>query len=86
MLYCIGKATRYKEMDTVRRVPYTGFDDTKHSQLRRATFLTVQGASQACIEATEFNPVGFVVLVIDRWQEPTSTVFETIDEWMEWNE
>lgn len=63
--YCIGKASRYQENDIVNAVPFTAQSDDIESQLRANTYDSYELARVACDAAAEFNPVGFVVLMLE---------------------
>lgn len=65
--YCIGKATRYFDGDIVQKPPHEkAIPDDLYDLLRSAIYLSRDSAQLACTFATEFNPVGFVVLIVLR--------------------
>lgn len=63
--YCIGKASRYKEGDTVTQVPFQKQENDAESQLRSNIYDDITLAKLACEAATLLNPVGFVVLKLE---------------------
>jgi hypothetical protein len=65
--YCIGKATRYLDGDIVSEPPYEkAVPVDLYDLLRSAIYPSREHAELACQFATEFNPVGFVVLRLLR--------------------
>lgn len=64
-LYCIGKASRYQPMDTVKAVPYEkAVPETMYDVLRSALYPSAENAEMAAAFCTQTNPVGFVVLQV----------------------
>lgn len=66
--YCIGKASRYQELEKVNHVPLAKpFNNPpdREDRLRLALYDTVTAAHDAAVEAGTYNPVGFVVLLIE---------------------
>ena len=63
--YCIGKATRYQENDIVKRPPYRGEPNDVPAMLRASLYTTQERAELACKLAATWNPVGFVVLIVE---------------------
>lgn len=65
--YCIGKATRNWAGQIVTHPPYDLFGQPpkdRYEELRTIVFDTYEEAAAAAVEATEWNPVGFVVLTV----------------------
>lgn len=64
--YCIGKATRYQEGTEVNRISYVGETKSEYGKLRSSVYASYEEAKRAADKAAEYNPVGFVVLILKR--------------------
>ena len=68
--YCIAKTSRYNDGDIVTRIPYDPPPNPDwYDDLRSTIYNTYQEAREAANKAEKRNPLGMVVVTLQRKDE-----------------